>query len=211
MVPVFVVLTILAFVAVDAWRERHRRPAILPIAGPMPIDLSLPAGLFLHPAHTWVGILPSGDVEIGADKFLTSAIGSPYEIYGAEPGERVTEGTPIARIRTQGRELPLVSPISGTVQQVNQDVRGDWTCVISPSRLGHEIGKLMIAERAGDWLESEARRLASWLVSRTTPVASLPDGGHPVQGCVGSLDSHDLGEFANGFLTGVRDLTVERR
>lgn len=82
--------------------------------------------------------------------------------------------------------------------------------MISPTRLGSEIGNLMIAERAGVWLESEARRLASWLAGQASPVPALPDGGYPVEGVLAMLDSDTLKKFGTDFLMSPAESLQER-
>ena len=64
MVAIFVVLAILLLVgAVDIGLERRRKRQEIPEAGPGRVpEPGLPAGLFVHPGHTWAEILRSGQV-----------------------------------------------------------------------------------------------------------------------------------------------------
>lgn len=215
MVAIFVVLTILLLVAVDAIFERRRRPqetpAPVPHRQPEPV---LPAGLFVHPGHTWAEILRSGLVRVGLDDFVRYALGRPDCLILRQPGEQVRQGEPMLTLERAGRRLTLPAPVSGVVQRSNEQLtahpevldRGAygerWAYTLKPSQLGEEIGALQVAEKATAWLKGEMQALAAWVegLAQMRPGVAMQDGGTPVFGTLNQVDENAWQDFQEKFL-----------
>ena len=219
MVAIFVVLTILLLVGVDVlleWR-RHPQEAIQPVPQPgahLFPEPALPAGLFVHPGHTWAEILRSGSVRIGLDDFVRYALGRPDRLILRQPGEQVLQGDPLLTLERDGRQLVLKAPLSGTIESSNQILAAhpenleqsaygeNWTYTLKPKSLGEEIGVLQVAERASSWLDAELRRLADWVgsLAPAQPGVAMQDGGLPVSGILTQLDETACQDFQQQFL-----------
>ena len=208
MVPVFVVLTILVFIAIDTITERRSRSTS---SEPLPITTSVPPGLFLHPGHASAELIPSGEVRVGLSGLLASALGVADRVVAVGEGTYVRAGEPLAQVCCGDREIELRAPVSGTVQYLNKQAIGtpanvthapyrSWVCALKPDKLGREISDLMLAEQASEWLRSEARRFSEWLALSSSPLASLPDGGLPVTGILSQISRDTFDDFTSDFL-----------
>ena len=219
MVAIFVVLTILLLVGVDVLLERRRQPREAAQLAPQPgahlvPEPALPAGLFIHPGHTWAEILRSGSVRVGLDDFVRHALGRPDHLILRQPGEQVRQGDPLLTLERNGRQFVLKAPLSGTIESSNQTLAAhpeslersaygeNWTYTLRPDRLGEEIGLLQVAERASRWLDAELRRLADWVgsLAPAQPGVAMQDGGLPVSGILTQLDETACRDFQQQFL-----------
>ena len=217
MVAIFVILTILLFVGIDAILQRRRQHQHALAPEPPPARSwapQLPAGLFLHPGHTWAEIYASGLVRMGLDDLVARLVGHVDRVRLRMPGEKVRRGEEILALEQSGRTLSLVAPVSGTIERVNNELlerpeaisnnpfREGWAYAIRPSRLGEEIGELKVAENARSWLADELQRCIDWLNAHSgrAPSFAMQDGGTPVEGVLGHLDNRAWEAFQHQFL-----------
>lgn len=154
----------------------------------------LPEGVLLHPGHTWARALPGGLVEVGLDDFAARLLG-PIERLGLPPaGAQVAQGSPAFLAEDGSKRVPLVSPVDGTVAEVNAAAERSgawqhepyaWLVRVKPARLPANEKQLLGGEAGRRWLEQAAASLAA----RASPQlgAVLQDGGVPVHGIAREL------------------------
>ena len=101
MTAILVILTILAFIGVDAVvmaLRRHR------VAVPMAMQLTPmleprpPQGIFLDPRHAWVRITTDGTLRVGIDDFLSEALGEVEAVEAPPRGAQVKRGDPLLKL-----------------------------------------------------------------------------------------------------------------
>src|SRR5574341_1139879 len=127
MVAFLVIVTILAFIGMDALIQlvRARRELEIPINVRYPVsaftleNVSLPAGIFLDSGHTWIEVDPSGRARVGADDFVQRAVGRVDEIELPTVGGEVRQGETLFAIRQGNRKVELPAPLDGVVAAVN--------------------------------------------------------------------------------------------
>jgi glycine cleavage system H lipoate-binding protein len=78
----------------------------------------VPAGVHLHPGHTWARLEPDGLVAVGADDFAHKLVG-PARVKLPALGEHVLQGEPALELGEAERTVPMLSPVDGTVVAVN--------------------------------------------------------------------------------------------
>ncbi len=131
-------------------------------------DYEIKEDLYYHKEHCWVKV--EGDkVRIGVDDFTNKAAGTFKSIDLPFEGDEVSMGEIIGGIESHKWVGKLVAPISGTIVEVNEKLEDDptiinrdpygegWIAVIEPSDLEGELGQLMKAEEAVDWIKSEIK------------------------------------------------------
>jgi glycine cleavage system H lipoate-binding protein len=221
MVPIFFVMTILLLVSIDAIiQSRKKRQAVgqpAYAASPPGIDqgLSAPAGLFLHPGHTWMELQAVGTVRMGIDAFVAKTLGriDSVRMLVSESGEQIRQGQPLLIVEREGKSVVLPSPVTGTLRMANSDAANTpssissspyraWLCVIEPSRLGQELSTLKVADGAKAWLQSEVKRFSDWVANlgASGVIPALPDGGVPTVGVMAELDDAQWADFQHEFL-----------
>jgi glycine cleavage system H protein len=221
MVPLLVILTIIAFLAVDlvVYRVRARQkqaglhavPAIRS-ADALEWDVRIPEGIFVSPGHTWAALETSGRVRMGMDDFAWQMLGAPESLDLPKLGTVVRAGEPIVTVY-RGKSLArLAAPVDGVVQDVNTDLstkpqagakspyEGGWMVALKPRDLAGNLPALAIAESAMVFLEREVNRFRGFLSDYHPALAMAADGGKPVEGIVAHLDSEAWDRFRRDFL-----------
>ena len=102
-----------------------------------------PANVFLHEGHTWAVVEESGDAEIGVDSLARKAIGRVDGVDLPKVGREVRRGEKLFSLRQGSRAAEFVSPIGGSVIEVNDSLEsGDWICKVSPRNLSDDLKAL---------------------------------------------------------------------
>jgi glycine cleavage system H protein len=224
MVAILVVLTILACIGIDAAIQfstaRRRRqilsPATNPLAGFTLQGVSLPEGLFVDPAHTWVAVNTNGKTRIGLDQFILKAVGRIDEIVTPEAGKEVRRGETLFTVRQGDRKIEIPAPIDGIVDTVNEQVAANaemvklnpydqgWICSLTPLHLATNLKKLSIAEEAMDWIQAEIQRFQEFVSLRPVNHLALgtvmQDGGLPTEGVLELMDNETWNLFSFEFV-----------
>ena len=177
-------------------RDAERWPAVA-VAAPWPSLgwFQVPAGVALHPGHTWARLESDGTVAVGVDDFAQRLV-APTRIELPHAGAVVAQGEAAVALGDEKFSVPLVSPVNGTVVAVNravaehpdllQDAYGaGWLFKVKAPRLEADQRQLLHAASARHFLDGEAEALAM----RASPEVGqvLQDGGVPVHGLARAL------------------------
>jgi glycine cleavage system H protein len=224
MVAIFVVLTIVAFVLLDAavQRKESRRKVLMAAPGSANVgsatieDEAVPPGLFLHPAHTWVALQSSGATRVGMDHFAAQAIGHIDAIELPSPGSEVRQGEDLFVIRQGKRRAIFKSPVDGAVQSVNRNLEASatelskdpyekgWICILSPKNLAQSLRRLSVAEETAAWWKTELNRFREFVSSQAPLLAgagpAMQDGGLVVRAMLEQMNDESWEQFGREFL-----------
>jgi glycine cleavage system H protein len=144
-------------------------------------------GIFVRPGHAWVEVVEPGLVAVGTDEYTRSVFGSVDRLNLPEPGTVVQQGGKAWRLKRGARELVQTSPISGSVEEVNQDLvqnpgllaqkdsQKNWMLKIRPLRLKRELKNLLHGNVLRQWNQALKDRLVASLTMTEFPV--LQEGG----------------------------------
>jgi glycine cleavage system H lipoate-binding protein len=173
-------------IGIGAWfqRKRARVPQKEALkAKPLPFL----AGIFVHPGHAWVEVLPTNLVAVGADEFTKSVFGSVEELTLPEPGTEIQQGGKAWKLKRGTRQLAQTSPISGRVEEINQDlvqnpqllaqkdIKKNWMLKVKPIRLKRELQNLLHGNMLRRWNQAVKEQLVATLTMTEFPV--LQEGG----------------------------------
>lgn len=218
MVALFVILTFVMAVLVDhlltrqpilmaaeAPKEAPARPRLVPavVAG-----FALPENLRYHQGHTWAVAESPERVRVGVDDFAAKLGGKVTSIDIPERGQWVRQGQRIISMHHEGREIDLVSPIEGTVVDINtpaiddpllvqKDPYGDgWLIAVSAPDQKTSFRNLLGGTLARRWMDDSAARLRAI----ATPAGALAqDGGVAVSNVIDALPDTDWNRVQREF------------
>jgi glycine cleavage system H lipoate-binding protein len=167
----------------------------------------VPAGVYLHPGHTWARLEPDGLVAVGADDFAHKLVGAAHVELPAL-GDHVMQGEPALEIGDGERSVPMLSPVDGTVVAVNTAAREkpdgltdpygtSWLYKVKAPRLAANLRQLMRESSARRFMADAEAQLSLRLAPELGLV--LQDGGTPVHGIARALSGDGWDETARQF------------
>src|SRR5437764_10096876 len=131
MTVLLVLLTFAGFLLIDHFYSRNHaviQPAVQPTKREpaMPLNPSLvggfkvPENLRYHPGHTWALNESPSLVRVGMDDFASKLIGKVEHIALPQRGQWIRQGQKICTIQREGVGVDMVSPIEGSVADINE-------------------------------------------------------------------------------------------
>jgi glycine cleavage system H protein len=221
MTVLFVITTILIFLAIDAFvrSAKEKKGAV-----DVPINqryqthttpVRIPEGIFFARSHTWLNIFPSGKVYLGIDDFVTRLLEKPQITMLRKKGDRVAKGDPILLLKEGDRELVVHAPMDVEILAVNEELpekpdlmkdllfTDGWAYSMKPERPS-ELKTMLLGEETGMWIAEEFRRLRDIFagISQKGELvpALLQDGGAPVAGAMKQMPVSVWNRFEREFL-----------
>jgi glycine cleavage system H lipoate-binding protein len=194
-------------VAHGARAEAGRHAGARVIRPAAPGWFQVPAGIHLHPGHTWARLEPDGLVAVGADDFAHKLVG-PAQVKLPELGDHVAQGEIALEIGEEGRTVPMLSPVDGTVVAVNAAVREKadglddpygkgWLFKVKAPRLAANLRQLLRDGPARRFMEDAEAALSMRLSPELGQV--LQDGGVPIHGIARALSGDSWDDMARQF------------
>lgn len=128
---------------------------------------NFPDELYYHKDHAWIKVETDGMVRIGMNDFYQKSAGDTTYIDLPFEGDSVTQGETCGKIQSAKWVGKLVSPVSGEIIQVNNDLEDDctlinkspyengWIMVLKPSRLNDEMKHLFHGTQVEQWIKKE--------------------------------------------------------
>jgi glycine cleavage system H protein len=179
---------------------------------------SIPQGIFHAPNHTWTHLERAGLAEVGLDSFVATMIPFRYLQINVKPGEIIRKGDVMATIEHEGKQLRILSPVTGSIMEVNplyketsSSYQGDpygkeWLLKMKPSSWKEDTYSYIFAENATGWLHDERQRFRDFLAQRSEnqlhgslqPI--LQDGGEIRENSLAELSSATWCDFQQEFL-----------
>ncbi len=170
---------------------------------------SLPADRLFHRGHGWAQEGAAGLVTVGMTDFAAKLLGPSVAMTLPEPGARVSQGDRAWQLQADGRTVDMLSPIDGTVVEINPALSGSadalhedpygagWLFRVRPNRLRANITNLLSGRVARQWMEQVSENLRLRLAPGLGEVAQ--DGGAPVPGMARSIDPEHWDQLARTF------------
>jgi len=127
--------------------------------------------IFYHPDHCWVKVENSDRARIGIDDLLTQLITEVKVVILPQAGSFTGQGECFAHIIQEDYILPVISPISGSIQTVNprlekepelitNDPRGEgWLITVKPKHLESDLKNLLFGRKALSWYRREEKEI----------------------------------------------------
>ncbi len=173
---------------------------------------NIPENLYYHQGHTWIIPEDMDVVKVGIDDFASKLLGSVTSIKLAPTGSKVSQGEPALRVVIDGKEIPLLSPVSGEIIAHNENVlenpekigndpyREGWIMKVKTPRISTDIKNLFSGRMAKAWMNTTLERLRE--LSGGDLGLVYQDGGFPVNGIAKVLSLKEWEKIAKEFLLG---------
>lgn len=220
MTVLLVLITFVAFLLIDYLRtrnavvrpalqvaaERETRPRLQPaLVG----GFQVPENLRYHPGHTWALQESPSLVRVGMDDLASKLTGTVESISLPQRGSWIRQGQRMCTIHRDGAAVDMVSPIEGTVAEINESVAanpklaigdpyGDgWLMTVQSPDAKTNFRNLLGGAMARWWMEEAATRLQSRI---PMPLGALAqDGGVAVDDLTRHIPDQDWTKLAKEF------------
>ena len=221
MIALLVVLTFVVAILIDHLINRQpipiaeeqptapKRPRLIPsiVAG-----FRLPDNLRYHPGHTWAVAETTDLVRVGIDDFAAKVAGKVAAVNLPNRGQWIRQGQKVVALQHDGRAVDLVSPIEGTVSDINdavlrdpdlarKDPYGDgWLLKVNAPDAKTNFRNLLGGTVARRWMDEAAARLRALSPAAVGAVAQ--DGGMALDNVLEHLPQDDYDKLTGElFLT----------
>src|ERR1022692_4758945 len=201
MVVLLVLFTFISFLLIDYFRSRNSvvQPALqlstakqdsaVPRLQPALVGgFAVPENLRYHPGHTWALSESPNLVRVGMDDFASKLTGKLESITLPQRGQWIRQGQKMCTIHRDGCAVDMVSPIEGSVSDIDETVVQDpklalrdpygdgWLLTVQAPDAKTSFRNLLGGSLARWWTEESASRLQRGM-PRAMAVAMAQDGG----------------------------------
>ena len=182
MTVLLVLLTFVTFLLIDHFHSRKQvvlQPALQVAKREAPPRLApslvggfqVPEKLRYHPGHTWALSESPNLVRVGMDDFASKLTGRVESISLPQRGQWIRQGQKMCTIHRDGAAVDMVSPIEGTVSDINQALVKDpklalsdpygegWLVTVQAPDPKTSFRNLLGGALARWWTEESASRL----------------------------------------------------
>lgn len=221
MTVILVLLTFVTFLLIDHFYSR-KRAVILPALQVAPVKsatprpqpgmvggFQVPDNLRYHPGHTWALSESPSLVRVGMDDFASKLTGKAERISLPQRGQWIRQGQKICTIHRDGASVDMVSPIEGSIADINDAVVQDarlalrdpygegWLITVQSPDAKTNFRNLLGGGLARWWTEESASRLHRRL---PTPLGALAqDGGVAIENVGAQIADRDWAQVAKEF------------
>ncbi|HUK25016.1 MAG TPA: glycine cleavage system protein H [Terriglobales bacterium] len=219
MTVILVLFTFAGFLLIDYFRSR-KQSAVRPVmqAGRETLPRLLPSivggfqvpeNLRYHPGHTWALSESPNLVRVGVDDFATKLMGKIERIALPQRGQWVRQGQKLLSFFRDGQAVEMVSPIEGTVAEINEvavrdpeaarkDPYGEgWLLTVQSPDAKTNFRNLLGGPMARTWMEEAAQRLRARMPVFAGALAQ--DGGLAVDDLTAHMPDQDWAALAKEF------------
>lgn len=186
--------------------RREATPRAVPalVAG-----FEVPTNLRYHPGHTWALSESPDRVRVGMDDFASKLVGKIERIELPQRGRWVRQGQKLFTIFRDGKSVDMVSPIEGTISDINEavlnhpelartDPYGDgWLIAVQSPDSKTNFRNLLGGALARWWTEESALRLQDRMPAMAGALAQ--DGGVAVDDLTAHMPEQDWAEVTKEF------------
>jgi glycine cleavage system H lipoate-binding protein len=172
---------------------REAKPRLAPsLVG----GFQVPENFRYHPGHTWALSESPSLVRVGMDEFASKLVGKVEHITLPQRGQWIRQGQKIWTVQRDGSAVDMVSPIEGSVADINEAVVRDpglalkdpygegWLVTVQSPDAKTNFRNLLAGALARWWTEESAGRLQRKMPMMAGALAQ--DGGV----AMGDLTAH---------------------
>ena len=223
MVVLLVLMTFSVFLLIDHFSKRNVTapaaeaatvPAAIPRLTPNVVaGFLVPDNVSYHPGHTWALNESPNLVRVGVDDFATKLNGKVDRIAMPKRGTWIRQGQKILSILRDGASVDMVSPIEGTVTDINEMVAANpelaskdpygegWLLKVESPDAKMNFRNLLNGSLARLWMQNAAQKLQKLVVAPTlVPAGALAqDGGTAVNNIAEELTGEGWAAIAKEF------------
>ncbi len=223
MTVLLVLFTFATFLLIDYFRTRRtvvqptlqtsqvKQDAVAPRLQPALVGgFEVPENLRYHPGHTWALSESPNLVRVGMDDFASKLTGKVESITLPQRGQWIRQGQKLCTLYRDDIAVDMVSPIEGTVSDINQALAADpklalrdpygegWLVTVQAPDAKTSFRNLLGGPLARWWTEESASRLQHRMPMAVAG-AYAQDGGVATENLSAQIPKQDWLPLAKEF------------
>lgn len=131
---------------------------------------NLPKELYYHESHAWVKVEDDGKVRVGMHYYYSESAGETTYVDLPFEGDEVSQGETCGKIQSAKWVGKFVSPVSGEIIEVNEELEDEptlinsspyekgWIMVVKPSSLEEDLKNLRHGDEVISWVKKELEK-----------------------------------------------------
>ena len=167
-------------------------------------------GYYYHAGHCWVRFEHGGRVRVGFDDFMTRLFGRLQSLTLPPLGSELKKDQEGITFGRENYKATSVSPVTGTVLAVNQNVREHpemthedpfhkgWLYILEPNMPKRNLKGLYFGKESIQWMEQEGRKLLNLIGPEYEQLAAT--GAEPISDVFGSFPELEWDQLVKTFL-----------
>ena len=212
------------FLAIDYFRTRDafvhpvlqvapaKHDAVAPRLQPALVGgFAVPENLRYHPGHTWALSESPNLVRVGMDDFASKLTGTVENITLPQRGQWIRQGQKMCTLYRDDVAVDMVSPIEGTVAEINQALMSDpklalrdpygegWLVTVQSPDAKTSFKNLLGGPLARWWTEESAGRLQHRMPMPMAMGALAQDGGVAINDVANQIPGQEWLSLAKEF------------
>jgi len=221
MTVLLVLIMFATFLTIDYFYAKAKRPVlqVAPAMGKKPAaaaltpslvgGFSVPENLRYHPGHTWAAREGQMLVRIGIDDFASKLVGKVESVALPQRGQWIRQGQKVWSIVRNGVKVDMVSPIEGSVVDINdavvnhpslatKDPYGEgWMITVQSPDAKTNFRNLLGGALARWWTEESSMRLQRVMPSALGALAQ--DGGVAIDDLASTMPDEQWSKITREF------------
>jgi glycine cleavage system H lipoate-binding protein len=219
MTVILVLFTFVTFLLIDHFHSRKNavvQPALQMakretprLAAALVGGFRVPENLRFHPGHTWALSESPSLVRVGMDEFASKLSGRVDSITLPQRGQWIRQGQKVCTIHRDGASVDMVSPIEGSVADINESIVRDpalarndpygegWLLTVQSPDAKTNFRNLLGGALARWWTEESASRLQRKIPTMLGALAQ--DGGAAIDNVASQIPDQDWAALAKEF------------
>lgn len=199
-VIILLVDTLLHRTPVRVAAPKTARPATEPRLFPSLVGgFKVMDNLRYHPGHTWAVSETPELARVGLDDFAAKLAGKIEKIILPNRGAWIRQGQKIVAVQHGGATVEMVSPVEGSVVDINEAVMNDptlahrdpygegWLFTVNSPDMKTNFRNLLGGSMARQWMEEAAARLRQMVAMPATATVYAQDGGVAIDNAIEEL------------------------
>ncbi len=209
----YALAVVFLFLFIPFWRYVTPQGEAEPVAAPSWLGhivgwFHVPDHLFFHPGHAWARVGDGELVTVGADDFAHRLLG-PGRFTLPPVGAHLAQGERAWSFASDGKSVDMLSPVAGTVVEVNERVRdgadapgrdpygAGWLVKVRAPKIAANAKQLLTGSLAYRWMEEACDGLGRLMSPELGQL--YQDGGLPMDGMAHNLDADRWDAIARRF------------
>lgn len=133
-------------------------------------EYDFPDDLYYHEKYAWAKVEEGNKVRVGMTDIFQKEAGDVVYVDLPFQGDDVEQGETCGKIQSSKWIGKLISPVSGAILEVNEELEDDstlinkdpygdgWIMVLESSNLEPDLKNLMQSDGLDSWVEAELKR-----------------------------------------------------